>query len=313
MSGGEGSPNDLDIYILQNNVAVLAATTNNLVSGDPVEILAVVCNGTVMCVASIMIVNHAGPDPGRFKFVFYISQPPPDAHAGDQQRHDRRPRQRQAHHGRRVQLQDADHARAVLLGGTTPILFDTSGNRLMPPDPRQFKPEIVAPDGADTTFFSAGNDPDFDGFPNFSGTSAAAPHAAGVAALMVQAIPSLPPETLRDTLENTALNMGPVGFDVNTGFGLIRADAALGALHVLTITDGPTGTPNPVVPGGAVNLSVDAVDSFVGHALTFAWTSTCAGGLPPGSFDDASQSATTWTAPLNSTGLSQTCSLKLVR
>ena len=68
---------------------------------------------------------------------------------------------------------------------------------------------------------------------------------------MVQAIPTLPPETLRNTLENTALNMGPAGFDVNTGFGLIRADAALGALHTLTITAGPSGTPNPVMPGAS--------------------------------------------------------------
>ena len=168
----------------------------------------------------------------------------------------------------------------------------------------------MAPDGANTTFFSAGNDPEFDGFPNFFGTSAAAPHAAGVAALMVQAVPTLLPETLRNTLENTALNMGAAGFDVNTGFGLIRADAALAALHTLTITAGPNGTPNPAVPGGGVNLSVDAVDSF-GHALTFAWTSTCTGILS-GTFNDATLKTPTWTAAANATGATQTCVLKVV-
>ena len=67
--------------------------------------------------------------------------------------------------------------------------------------------------------------------------------------------------------------MGATGFDTNTGFGLIRADAALTALHVLAITAGPSATPNPVLPGGAVNLSVSASDSF-GHTVTF-------GGRPP--------------------------------
>ena len=53
-----------------------------------------------------------------------------------------------------------------------------------------------------------------------------------------------------------------------------------------------------------------ASDSF-GHTLTYAWTSTCTGGLPPGTFDDASLAAATWTAPLNATGASQTCALKV--
>jgi len=67
--------------------------------------------------------------------------------------------------------------------GPSTIDFDAAGNRLAQSEIR-LKPEVAAPDLVDNTFF--GTDYEGNGFPNFSGTSAAAPHAAGLAALLLQ-------------------------------------------------------------------------------------------------------------------------------
>jgi hypothetical protein len=69
-------------------------------------------------------------------------------------------------------------------GGVYP--FDANLNRLSTPEVR-LKPDLAAMDGANTTFFSADSSRDLDTFPNFFGTSAAAPHAAAIAALVLQA------------------------------------------------------------------------------------------------------------------------------
>ncbi|MET0487614.1 MAG: S8 family serine peptidase, partial [Candidatus Rokuibacteriota bacterium] len=314
--GGPGTANDLDVYLLAPDGAggfevVFAETTDNLADGDPLEVLGTITCGAppgFQCVGFIMIVNHAGPNPGRLKYVLISGGNPtlsPALNAGAIYGH--------ANAQGAIAVGASNYKTPTTIepyssAGTTRIIYGPDGLPLAAPDLRAFKPEIVAPDGADTTFF--GQDTDFNGFPNFFGTSAAAPHAAGVAALLREALPSLTPAQIRTALETTALNMGATGFDTSTGFGLIRADAALTMLHVLAITAGPSANPNPVLPGDVVNVSISASDSF-GHTVTFGWTSTCTGGLTAGTFADASQPVTTWTPPFNRTGASQTCALKI--
>lgn len=113
------------------------------------------------------------------------------------------------------------------LGGT-PIYYLSNGN---PTYELRNKPDFTAPQGANTTFFG-GNDlcNVLDAFPNFFGTSAAAPHAAGLAALMLQSRPGTKPERIRTVLKDTAVDMKTAGFDFESGWGLIQADAALARL-----------------------------------------------------------------------------------
>ena len=70
--------------------------------------------------------------------------------------------------------------------GPATIYFDKNNNRFSTPRIRR-QPRIAAADGANTSFFSADTTRDGDLHPNFFGTSAAAPHAAAIAALVLQA------------------------------------------------------------------------------------------------------------------------------
>ncbi len=113
--------------------------------------------------------------------------------------------------------------------GGTPILFNSNGSPKGSAEIRM-KPEITAVDGVETTFFFSDTDNDL--VDEFFGTSAAAPHAAGIAALMLQAKSNATPAQINAALESTALNMGEPGFDYESGYGLIQADAAISALLV---------------------------------------------------------------------------------
>ncbi len=74
------------------------------------------------------------------------------------------------------------------------------------------KPDVVAPDAVSTRTYET------EGFP---GTSAAAPHAAGVCALVKQAHPDYTPAQMKAYLEKNALDLGEPGKDNVFGSGLV--------------------------------------------------------------------------------------------
>lgn len=109
------------------------------------------------------------------------------------------------------------------LGGELPYYFDGSGDPLPGAPVTRFKPQIAAPDGTNTSFFGSDIGYDADAHPNFFGTSAAAPHAAAVAALLRQASPTLDPSGVRQVLAAAAVDIEGPGTDDLSGAGLIDA------------------------------------------------------------------------------------------
>lgn len=243
VSGGAGARTDIDVYVyFQGRLIPQLSSSGPNIGGDPFEFIGITNTGTAPIDIQIAIVNFSGPNPSIIKWV--------DASGVAAYQYATRSSTIFGHGNAegaiavgaaRATLTPAFNAArttAVVEGfssaGGTPILFNTRGQRIFP-IVRQ-KPEIVAPDGGSTTFFfRLTGDTNGDGFPDFFGTSAAAPHAAAVAALMQQQSNNgLSPADVKTNLIRSAIDMDDpatagfdVGFDFGTGNGFIQADRAL--------------------------------------------------------------------------------------
>ncbi len=134
--------------------------------------------------------------------------------------------------------------------GGSPILFDSAGNRLATPVVRQ-KPDFVGPNGGNDTFLGftltasqvVTNITDCQNntsYPNFFGTSAATPHVASIAALMLEANPAVTPAQIYQALRSSALPMGTASPNFDSGYGFVQADAAFALI--------PKAAPPPPAP-----------------------------------------------------------------
>lgn len=117
------------------------------------------------------------------------------------------------------------------------------------------KPDFAAVDCVINTFFPPPSNPTN----RFCGTSDAAPHAAGVAALLLSFKPALTPTQVGATLSATAIPVGMSPPNV-VGAGLIQADAAVQSL-----------SPTPPPPPCTTTLSGDVN----GPVTVSAGTTTC--------------------------------------
>jgi hypothetical protein len=138
----------------------------------------------------------------------------------------------------------------------TPNNFTSTGGRVL------LKPDITAADGTISSTNTFGTNKLFT---PFYGTSAAAPHAGAIAALLLSYRPDLTAAQIRTALTNTALDIEAPGFDLDSGAGIVMAEAALesadNTLPLVAVT-------NPA-NGGSVQLltSISGTASDVGSGL----------------------------------------------
>jgi Subtilase family/S-layer homology domain len=85
------------------------------------------------------------------------------------------------------------------------------------------KPDMTAADGVSTTL------PGGSGLNPFYGTSAAAPHAGAIAALIKQGIPNATPAQVTNIMKSTALDIMAAGADKDSGAGIVQAFQAVQA------------------------------------------------------------------------------------
>ncbi len=153
------------------------------------------------------------------------------------------------------------------------FLFSTNGGVV------RAKPDVTAADGVSTTFGSA------TGLNPFFGTSAAAPHAGAIAALLKSADPTLTAAQIRTLLTTTTVDVEASGYDNISGFGILQAYQAMSALSPIPlsnvtldsvgITDGTTSNHNGVIdPSESGNIVVKIKNISLKNATAVKGTLT---------------------------------------
>ncbi len=255
-----GARTDLDMYIVDGQGRLLVS--NNLFSSDqdPTEVMVfeAVRDGS----ANLMITSADGSVPPGLSFRYvafqsaglefteYAGGPTITGHAGV---------------GEVITVGANFYGTA---GSPEPEPFSSFGGML--PDMTSVNVDLSAPDGTDVNMEAFGFDSDGNGFNNFFGTSAAAPHAAGAFALMLSALPTWYPEGLpapAALMEGSQTNQQidqvlqlfqqtatPAGNVLQSGAGLTNTLAAFKSIAAqkaqittLVVEDGKTPSAEPFI------------------------------------------------------------------
>ncbi len=254
-----GANSDLDIYIVDDLGRLLVGNNRVNEAGDPTEII--VFQATESGEANILITSADGPpNPGlSMRYVAYRADGLDVLEYGGAPTISGHAMTPEANAVASVDFRNADSPVAQPFSSYAGVLANGFNATI----------DFAAPDGGNTNVASIGNDISFDedNFPNFFGTSAAAPHAASAYAILLSASRSWFPDGFpvqASTASPTAStgtngladqilslygqNTTPAGDATRVGPGLIDAEkvfeqiaAKTAKITELTVLDGTPG------------------------------------------------------------------------
>jgi subtilisin family serine protease len=252
---------DILLYNTATNGLVGSSTTNNVASGQPFEFISHTNSSGAAESLALFIRRTSGTGTPRMKLIFpnpsgisaveYTTPVAPGDTVGATI---------YGHVGAAGELavsatpfNDGTNPETFTSHGPMTFLFGpvngTTPASAITPVTRQ--PDMTATDGGANTFF--GNL--IGGTFRFFGTSQAAPHAAGVAALLRQKVASATPDQIKTALTSTATAMN--GGVEAVGAGRVNAVGALNALAPTT----PPPPPPPPCPSSRITRSVSEVSA----------------------------------------------------
>ena len=269
----DGSANDYDLFLIDEDDNVLASSTSTQDgTQDPIEYIGGSCFDDRKDTRLVIVKNSGAAD--RYVRLNYGRGTLELATAGQTFGHSA---SQDAIGVAAVDVGDAGGAGGVFDGTESVETFSSDGPRRIffesdgtPITPGNFsstggrvlqKPDLAAADGVSTST---------PGFSTFKGTSAAAPHAAAIAALMLEAAggpDNVMPDALRTAMTGAALDIEETGVDQDSGAGIVMAPGAVDAVDVAvadrngapTVVSTPAG--RTLAPGDAA-VTIDVASAF---------------------------------------------------
>jgi len=235
-----GSGNDYDLYLVDPDVTTLLAASTDVQNGndDPFEMIG--SWGSADIGNRLIVVKDSGDE--RFLHLNANRGRLAIATHGQTSGHSAA---RDAFSVAAVRVTDAGGAGGIFNGtesveryssdGPRRVFYEADGTPITPGDfsstggeVRQ-KPDLAAADCVSTAT---------PGFGTFCGTSAAAPHAAAITALLLELGGGIAPQTVRNALTGTALDIEALGWDRDSGAGIAEAFASAADLGATACSDG---------------------------------------------------------------------------
>ncbi len=220
IGGGQGSSDSVGLALYTDTGQLVGVAAHYDVGQDPRQVLNFTNTLSTTSFRLVVFANGTTPPPEMFKLIVYgnatLTDPAAGTGSGSVIGHELSPDANTVgavNYANTPAFGGSGAPESFSSVGTGQILFDAEGNRLATPISAE-KVSFLAPDGDMTSVLAP-----------FFGTSAAAPNAAAVAALVMQADPYLTPQQVSGILAQTC---APVSGGMGAvGAGLIQADAAV--------------------------------------------------------------------------------------